>query len=83
MPCKSKMLFAMSQLSPRLGDWVVNRMTVRAPADYSWTRYLDSALCLPPVVKCLPRPPPADFKMSSKMVDLSSLMTSRSPGIRA
>jgi short-subunit dehydrogenase len=27
MPCKSKMLFAMSQLSPSLGDWVVNRMT--------------------------------------------------------
>jgi uncharacterized protein len=27
MPCKSKILFAMSQLSPSLGDWVVNRMT--------------------------------------------------------
>lgn len=27
MPCKSKMLFAMSQLSPSLGDWMVNRMT--------------------------------------------------------
>ena len=27
MPCKSKVLFAMSQLSPSLGDWVVNRMT--------------------------------------------------------
>ncbi len=27
VPCKSKMLFAMSQLSPSLGDWVVNRMT--------------------------------------------------------
>jgi short-subunit dehydrogenase len=27
MPCKSKMLFAMSQLSPSFGDWVVNRMT--------------------------------------------------------
>lgn len=27
MPCKSRMLFAMSQLSPSLGDWVVNRMT--------------------------------------------------------
>jgi len=27
IPCKSKMLFAMSQLSPSLGDWVINRMT--------------------------------------------------------
>ena len=27
MPCKTRMLFAMSQLSPSLGDWVVNRMT--------------------------------------------------------
>ncbi|MCE9528510.1 MAG: SDR family NAD(P)-dependent oxidoreductase [Planctomycetales bacterium] len=27
VPCKSKILFAMSQLSPSLGDWVVNRMT--------------------------------------------------------
>jgi short-subunit dehydrogenase len=27
IPCKSKLLFAMSQLSPSLGDWVVNRMT--------------------------------------------------------
>ena len=27
IPCKSKMLFAVSQLSPSLGDWVVNRMT--------------------------------------------------------
>jgi short-subunit dehydrogenase len=27
IPCKSKVLFAMSQLSPSLGDWVVNRMT--------------------------------------------------------
>ncbi len=27
MPCKSKLLFAMSQLSPSFGDWVVNRMT--------------------------------------------------------
>lgn len=27
MPCKSKVLFAMSQLSPSLGDWVVNRLT--------------------------------------------------------
>jgi short-subunit dehydrogenase len=27
VPCRSKMLFALSQLSPSLGDWVVNRMT--------------------------------------------------------
>jgi short-subunit dehydrogenase len=29
VPCRSRMLFAMSQLSPSLGDWVVNRMTDR------------------------------------------------------
>jgi short-subunit dehydrogenase len=27
VPCRSRMLFAMSQLAPGLGDWVVNRMT--------------------------------------------------------
>jgi short-subunit dehydrogenase len=30
MPGKARLLFAISQIAPRLGDWIVNRMTSNA-----------------------------------------------------